>query len=147
MATMNCQQIEYQDQQIKRLFPQFRREHIVPPGEALWRGTIRPLPGSPRYNVAVWYRLGGRPRVWVREVILSGSRTRAPHLYNDDSLCLYYPGEWQWKDSESIAHTILFWTSQWLLFYEWWLDTNKWLGPEAPHSQTPVITRLRRAAL
>lgn len=32
-----------------------------------------------------------------------------------------------------IAETIVPWTALWLLYYELWLETDEWLGPEAPH--------------
>lgn len=128
---------EFQDRQIKALFPEFVRERDMPPGEALWRGHIRPRKDMRRYTVSVWYRLGKTPKVWVREVVLSGSRRPAPHLWADNSLCLFKEGtragEWKWQETESIAHTLLYWTSHWLLFYELWLDTDRWWGPEAPH--------------
>lgn len=132
-------QFEFQDRKIQELFPQFRREHITPPGEALWRGTIQPREGARLYTVSVWYRLSACPRIWVREIILAGTAKRAPHLWGDDSLCLFKPGrgrgEWTWNESESIAHTLLFWTSHWLIYYEIWLDTDKWWGPEALHNK------------
>jgi hypothetical protein len=33
-----------------------------------------------------------------------------------------------------ISETIVPWAALWLAFYEIWLDTDHWYGPEAPHT-------------
>lgn len=95
-----------------------------------WLGTLQPSPSSPIYTVKIiydWYR----PKVFILNPRIDGN---APHLYPDGSLCLYYPSDNSYDDSLFIAETIIPWTSEWLYFYEKWLEDEIWWGPEAPHS-------------
>lgn len=95
-------------------------------GVATWTGTLQPRLTSPTYCLQVTYRLGDIPRVRVLKPELARD---APHLYNDRSLCLYWPKEWRWTESEAIGDTLLPWAALWLYYYELWLDTGEWLGP------------------
>jgi hypothetical protein len=64
---------------------------------------------------------------------------RLPHVYENDELCLYYPGEWSGKSH--IADTIIPWISEWLLHYEIWLATGEWQGGgEHPSTHEKSIT-------
>lgn len=107
-------------------FPGFtyRRER----GVAVWRGTLQPRPFSQKYRVAVYYKLSSFPTV---RVICPALVPKAPHLWKDGTLCLYYPQEKQWRRDMLIATTIIPWTALWLYYYELWLDTGKWLGPSS----------------
>ena len=70
----------------------------------------------------------------VPSVFADGPR-EAPHRYDDDSLCMWYPDDpigrrWVFEDGLValmglvMAH----------LFKEaWWRETGEWLGEEAPH--------------
>ncbi len=97
-------------------------------GVAVWRGTLQPRPLSPKYRVAVRYKLNFYPSV---KVISPALAPKAPHLWSDGTLCLYYPKENPWRRDMLIATTILPWTALWLYYYELWLDTGKWLGPSS----------------
>jgi hypothetical protein len=103
------------------------------------RGTIRrgeltcvvqlqPTPASPTNNVRLAYRHGRHPEVTVTEppLDLHPRATKLPHVYDGDVLCLYYPGEW--SEDMLLAHTVLPWTTEWLLHYELWLITEMWTG-------------------
>lgn len=115
-----------QDLHIQRQFPGFiyRRER----GGAVWRGTLQPRSFSQQYRIAVRYKLSCSPTV---EVISPALLPKAPHLWRDRTLCLYYPRESPWKRDMLIATTILPWTALWLYYYELWSDTGKWLGPSS----------------
>ncbi|WP_341966172.1 hypothetical protein [Flavobacterium psychrophilum] len=61
----------------------------------------------------------------------------AKHIYPDSkTLCLYHPENYKWKKENLIANEIMGWTAGWIYFYEVWLQTNIWYGPEAPHNLT-----------
>ncbi len=107
-------------------FPSFsyRRER----GAAVWRGTLQPRLFSQKYRVAVRYKLSSYPTVKVISPTLS---PKAPHLWSDRTLCLYYPKENPWRRDMLIATTIIPWTALWIYYYELWLDTGKWLGPSS----------------
>ena len=111
---------------IARRFPTFT--FVREGGEAVWRGTFQPRQSSPLYRVAVRKRPGRAPRVNVMWPQLD---PLAPHVYSDGRLCLYWPEEWVWRESELIAETILPWTALWLYYYELWLDSGVWLGPSS----------------
>lgn len=119
-----------QDGHIRSKFAGFTHTRGANGGESVWHGTLQPSVGSPAYTVDVRYRVGSIPRVWVRSPLL---RENAPHRYPDGHLCLYTPWEWNWLDSDLIAETLLPWAALWLYYYELWVDTGKWLGPETAH--------------
>ena len=114
---------------MKQLFPflPYRREKGRFP---TWRGILQPTDGSPEYRVKIVAKEKKVPRVWITAPTI---RPHAPHRYGDKSLCLFYPGDGNWNRSSWIAETIVPWTAEWLLFYELWVETGKWWGPEAPH--------------
>jgi hypothetical protein len=114
-------------------FPSFiyRRER----GGAVWRGTLQPFPFSQKYRVAVYYKLSSLPTV---RVLCPALVPKAPHLWKDGTLCLYYPQEKQWRRDMLIATTIIPWTALWLYYYELWLDTGKWLGPSSHASDSKL---------
>lgn len=118
---------------ITHRFPGFvyRRER----GGAVWRGMLQPRQFSPKYRVAVRYKLSSYPTVTILSPTLV---PKAPHLWRDGTLCLYYPKEKPWRRDMLIAKTILPWTALWLYYYELWLDTGKWLGP-SPHATDPNL--------
>jgi hypothetical protein len=51
----------------------------------------------------------------------------------------YWPDEDRWKSSDDIHKKIIPWLAEWLVFYELFLITGKWLGPEAPHAAMPKV--------
>ena len=113
--------------QMKKLFPQFRCR--IKGGLPVWQGDLQPTETSPQYHISIQYELSGRCSVYVLDPII---KSNAPHRYSNHSLCLYYPKD---KNSleQGVARTIVPWTAEWLLYYEAWLVTGQWFGPEAPH--------------
>jgi hypothetical protein len=123
-------------QQVSKMrsdFPAFtyRREGGVP----TWRGTLQPTESSPIYEVKLVYSLCGKyhspPSVWIESPVL---HPYAPHRYRSGALCLYLPRDWSWTPHKYISKTIVLWAALWLAFYEIWIDTGHWYGPEAPHA-------------
>lgn len=53
---------------------------------------------------------------------------KVPHLYNDGSLCLFYPKNDEWNYKQLWLETLIPWTSLWLFYYEIWIETGEWLG-------------------
>ena len=121
--------IAYQDGLLRYRFSTFRKVHLKA-GSGEWKGTLQPRLTSPSYIVMINYRVGGIPSVKVIEPKL---RPDAPHKFKDGSLCLYWMEDWVWTTDRILAETLIPWTALWLLYYELWMDTEKWLGPEAPH--------------
>lgn len=83
-----------------------------------------------KFKIKVEYGANTAPRVFVTSHRLD---KECPHLYEDGRLCLYKPTIFIWKDHHSIAGDIVPLVYAWLYFYEKWVETGEWLGPEAPH--------------
>jgi hypothetical protein len=99
------------------------------------KGWLQPTDESPKYTILLRYRIGNYPSV---RVVNPRIDPNAPHRYSDGSLCLYYPKDESWKSDMFLAKTVIPWTAEWLRFYEIWLMTGEWYGPEAPHSGRKV---------
>lgn len=106
-------------------------------GVLLWSGELKPLPSSQTYNVSLKYKLGEFPIVKVISPILkSREDSKIPHLYDDGSLCLFYPKNLEWSGYMLLANTIIPWTSEWLSHYEIWFITGTWYGGGI-HNEVP----------
>jgi hypothetical protein len=115
-----------QDAMIRNRFPQFQYSRT----QQAWTGTMKPSDQSPEYRVKITYCQAASVKV---HVISPAIKSDAPHRYHDDSLCLYHPHDKSWNSRKHIAETIIPWTAEWLFYYERWLVTKHWDGPEAPH--------------
>ncbi len=125
--------IRNKDEQIaamKSLYPQFRAK--LKGKNLFFTGKLKVKDDFPEYEIEIEYRGTSNPAV---KVISPSLVNRPPHIYADTkSLCLYKPALYSWDASKLIAMVIVPWTAAWIYFYELWLITGEWLGPEAPHS-------------
>jgi len=112
---------------MQQQFPQFQFNFHA----QRWQGTLQPTGLSPAYMVAIRYRGSKTPKVFV---IAPEIHARAPHRYSDNTLCLHYPPDHDWRADSIVALTIVPWIAEWLFFYECWLDTGKWAGEAVSHS-------------
>jgi hypothetical protein len=115
---------------MKHRYPQFRSKkrgkHDIE-----FTGTLQVKPELPSYTVSIQYRGNKNPLV---KVITPTLVENAPHIYPlEKNLCLYHPLYFSWKKEKLIANEIMDWTAAWIYFYEVWLQTDIWYGPEAPH--------------
>ena len=93
------------------------------------RGKLTPSALSETYTVTLQYNLNDSPIVHVVDPALRQYEGRKPeHLYEDDSLCLYLPGGHEWSRDQLLVKTVVPWTCEWLLHYEFWLCTGEWSG-------------------
>jgi hypothetical protein len=104
-------------------------------------GEVTPAVHCPSYKILVHYQYDGVPTVGITDPLI----TPLPeiHMYKDRSLCLYFPKDDQWKISDDLHKKIIPWVAEWLVFYELYLLTGKWLGPTAPHAppeKNPEVT-------
>ncbi|MFN8418792.1 MAG: hypothetical protein U0528_06065 [Anaerolineae bacterium] len=121
------QSIDMQILAMRQQFPQF----WYLPTIRSWIGTLTPRKNKPiTYLIKVMYPFGEYPQV---RVLSPDIRHDAPHTYRDMTLCLYRPADESWTSAKLIANTIVPWTAEWLRYYEIWLNTGFWCGPEAPH--------------
>ena len=83
------------------------------------------------YSYKVVYDGCSPPKVWILSPNLVSN---PPHVYKDNSLCLYYPTEQPWKYGRSSLYShIIPWTHEWILYYEIWKITGVWEHPEINH--------------
>ena len=95
-------------------------------------GKLQPTGSSPLYKVKITYRYGDYPKVWIVDPEIPYEF--AIHMYKaDNSLCLYDWREQPWKESYHLYDTTIPWTAEWLLYYEIYKMTGKWIGRSALH--------------
>lgn len=108
----------------------FRRLHKRP---WTWRGLVRTRDVGQTYviDIQAGYQPGDRIRIWCREPDLMplGDNGRPPHTFADGSICVNDRAP---SIYEFIADTTVPWIYSWLYFYERWLETGIWFGPQAP---------------
>ena len=102
------------------------------------RGRIRPTAGCGLYRVELHYTSGRSPTVRIIEPQIE--RRSEIHIYGDGALCLYDWREQPWSDKWHLHETIIPWAAEWLVFYELFLATGKWLGASAIHGPKSVST-------
>ena len=106
---------------VRQFFPRFEFS-----GRAgVWVGYLQPTEFSRRYKVKIQYRVKTPPKIWVVSPAL---HPKAPHRFDDGSLCVYWAREGDWGPDMPFHETIIPWVAEWLFYYEMWLDTGKWLG-------------------
>ena len=102
-------------------------------GVLRWTGELQPSEVSRQYFVDVRYSSPYPPSVFVRRPkLVMDADGRLPHIYPNGSLCLHEPD--QWSSGDPIAETILPWTCEWLLHYEFWRATGEWCGSGGNHT-------------
>ena len=111
-------------------------------GTLQWTGELQPSKISNLYLVGLRYAPPKHPHVIVRRPeLVTDADGHLPHTYQDGSLCLYKPD--QWTHGDRMATTILPWTCEWLLHYEFWRATGEWCGSGGDHTG-PVNRRAKR---
>lgn len=101
------------------------------------KGEIQPTMHSCIYSIKISYKVWGKPKVWIIDPVIEYNSDI--HMFKDgNNLCLYYHIEHPWKDTYHIYDKIIPWTAEWLVFYELYLITGKWLGIERKHSDPKI---------
>jgi hypothetical protein len=122
------------DQQIwamKTRYPQFKAKKRGT-NDIEFIGDLTVTDWIPLYTVSITYQGSARPRVVVIKPELI---EKPPHIYPDSrALCLYHPDNYKWRKEKLVAQDIVSWTAAWIYFYEVWLQTGIWYGPEAHHN-------------
>lgn len=93
--------------------------------------TLKPTPTSIEYTIKLFARQNSKVvNIFVvnPKINLYENGKKVPHLYPDNSLCLFYPKYNELNYTDSWADTLIPWTSLWLFYYEVWKETGEWLG-------------------
>lgn len=134
--------ISEQAQSMREKYPGFCLEPGAP-WILVWHGKLRPL--AQTYGIQIIYSavtLGFAgiqsytPHVEIIAPLLRPRSTAGdvaiPHVYPNTNaphrprLCLYRDDEW--TPAQHLAETIIPWTIEWLIGYEGWRATGKWLA-------------------
>jgi hypothetical protein len=103
-------------------------------------GEITPSEECDTYRIRIRLPRGGTPKVRVlNPKIQPGAKI---HTYANGDLCLFDHREQPWMEGDNLHEKIVPWTSEWLVYYELYQLTGQWLGPEAPHGDTPKVAQL-----
>jgi hypothetical protein len=94
------------------------------------KGTFS-IPGSKNYQVRINYQPGLPPMVFIDKPSIEFCSEI--HVYSGGNLCLYYPGDQHWKTNTLIADYTIPWIFEWIAYYEIYLFSGKWEGPEVRH--------------
>lgn len=100
-------------------------------------GEITPCAECSTYKVRISLDRGMTPKVRVIEPDIEPSRKI--HMYSSGHLCLFKPEDQPWMDTDCLHEKIVPWTAEWLVYYELYLITGEWLGPEASHGEEPKV--------
>jgi hypothetical protein len=99
--------------------------------ELTCRGRIQPTQESGTYRIEIRYTPWKSPEVRVIDPKIRF--TEGAHMYRNDTLCLYDWREQPWENRWHLHQTVIPWTAEWLVFYELFLLTGRWLGKSAVH--------------
>lgn len=131
--------VRHQVERMRDDYPNFLVLHEIEWG-VVWRGTLRPLAQS--YDVQIGccafnFRpadiIAQRPQVEITNPELRFDAAGfIPHIYLNSfmptrpRLCLHRPEEW--TPDMALADTIVPWTAEWLIAYEGWRATGRWMA-------------------
>lgn len=115
-------------------FPRGKVRYGVRERFIIWEGEVQPFWYTGKYTLCLNYEWLWPPRIWVVDPDFSVLKG-LPHVYAGNRLCLYHPRDWSWKSSCNITGTIIRWAQMWLVYYEDFLRTGSWRGPEADHNE------------
>ncbi|MXO31617.1 hypothetical protein GFV01_00840 [Apibacter sp. B2912] len=131
--------ISKQAYKLKKYFP-YSNCNIINKGTILiWNGNIKPSELSLEYSIKINYKRNQHPNVYIISPFplkLPKDEKKLKHVYSHEKqhLCLYYRNINEWNSTMYIADTVIPWTSEWLLHYEYWLATDGiWNGGGIEH--------------
>ncbi len=122
--------IEQQVFGMKKLYPQFKVFNKTKYSVS-FVGELKVADEFQKYKISINFRGNDHP---IAKVLSPKLVDNPPHYYKDPGcLCLYHPRLFKWKREKLISKEIIPLIATWIYFYEVWLQTGKWYGPEAPH--------------
>jgi hypothetical protein len=87
-----------------------------------------------KYHMKIVYNPKKRPpkniEVWIENLKLPKD---TKHIYPNETLCLFKPENFKWKEGMTIEKNLFSTICTWLYHYEVWKSTGIWHGEEAKH--------------
>ena len=94
-------------------------------------GTVSPPYCTNTYKVKIEYVAGHEPKSTILSPEIKPSEEI--HMYDDHSVCLYYPPDMKWTLQKKVSNYTIPWLCEWIVFYELYLiNGNIWEGRESP---------------
>lgn len=106
---------------------------FVKDGSLIGGGRLKPKGCKSSYDIVFKYNPNLKKRkdkIFIKQSKIKFNKV--PHLYNDNSLCLYHPSDLNPNEGFNFVDTIP-WISKWLVSYELWLKYGVWLDKEYKH--------------
>ena len=123
--------LNIQVQAMQARYPQFKAKKHTD-GTIIFTGNLQVKVELPVYTIEIIYHGNLRPKILILNPLPD---TSAPHIFSDsESLCLYHAKDYKWDKTKLIANDILGWVAGWIYFYEYWLQSGEWIGPEVSHN-------------
>ena len=123
---------------MRRVWPDFTGKKLSD-GTLWWQGPLRPK--ARLHIVSLFWKPGvmSLPYVMVTDPPIEprpgGKFAEIPHLIfhseepTRSGLCLFDPEGREWSPAKLIAETTIYWTAEWLAYYEIWHLNGEWLAP------------------
>jgi len=94
-------------------------------------GVIQPNGCTNPYKIKIEYVAGHEPKTTILSPAIEPCKEI--HMYNDHSICLFYPLDMPWNEKTQVYKYTIPWISEWVLYYELYLvNGNIWEGRESP---------------
>lgn len=97
---------------------------------------LKPFGVCGSYFIRMHYNLHMKnPKIVMEDpmvVVIREDGTEHPHLYEDESLCVYFPRYKEWTKNMPLSVVVPY-INSWLYYYELWLSGEDWLGSQIPH--------------
>lgn len=116
--------LEFHANSLRKCFP--NGECVLSDNILTWTGELTPASMARTYLIELKYKPFIFPEVRILSTGLTIPCIKSDiHMFNDGRLCLHFD---DWNPKMSLAKSVIPWTCEWLLFYEFWLVTHKWCG-------------------
>jgi len=111
-----------QQRWIQQAYPGMFR-FVIKNGILVCRTRLQPHDACEMYKIRIEYSAGTAPQVFIdsHKIIPKSSI----HMYSNETLCLHYPGDINWKHRTSLASYTVPWICEWIVCYELWKITGK----------------------
>jgi len=93
------------------------------------KGKVKPGNCS-EYELKIVCEENCTPRVFITKPFIEADVKI--HMYDDSSLCLFYPNDLKWKNNMNVSDYFIPWAIEWIHCYELYQLTGEWKHEEAP---------------
>lgn len=131
MPTNSYSLLYLQKKSIEKQYCCFKCNIINHGAMLVCKGTLQPLDCIAPYHIKITQTAGNAPKVYVINPKIKCDPKI--HIYKGGNLCLFYPAEFTWKSTTSVASYMIPWINEWIIYYELYQISGKWEGPESPH--------------